>query len=331
MEKYAKLNKELLMVIGENFQGGQRFSKTQVQEQLLLWTKLSKDEVPPVAHTIGQCLAFCLRKVKDSTSGKKLPEEVLAIGTVKLGEKKNPKKIEIAGKHDDTQHEPDDVKEGCNQEDDGSKHDHVEDEDDHVKDEAALVEVEPSKEEAEPSKEEAEPSKEEAEPSKEEAEPSKEEEGSKPDPNEVLLQWTDVEGKSWKLMGSGKKLQVMKRPASSSLGAAKASKTCKKEKEAEKEEAVPQEQDQEQHEHDKEHDEDKEEDKEEEAAPRTPDAAGGGGAAPEPDTPDSQARELVNMIMGSSAETKVVAESCRIALQHPSKVEEVRLMHVHNN
>ena len=128
MEKYAKLNKEVLMVIAENFKGGQRYSKAQVQEQLLLWTKLSKDEASPVAHTIGQCLAFCLKKVRDSTSGKKLPEEVLAIGTAKLGEKKNLKKIEIAGKDDDTQHEHDDVKEGCNQEDDGSKHDHVEDE-----------------------------------------------------------------------------------------------------------------------------------------------------------------------------------------------------------
>ena len=57
---------------------------------------------------------------------------------------------------------------------------------------------------------EAEPSKEEvvneAEPSKKEVvnknEPSKK--GSKHDPNEVLLQWTDVEGKSWKLMASGK-------------------------------------------------------------------------------------------------------------------------------
>ena len=66
MEKYAKLNKEVLMVIADNFKGGQRYSKTQVLEQLLLWTKLSKDEASPVTHIIGQCLAFCLRKVKDS-------------------------------------------------------------------------------------------------------------------------------------------------------------------------------------------------------------------------------------------------------------------------
>ena len=125
------------MVIADNFKGGQRYSKTQVQEQLLLWTKLSKDEASPMAHTIGQCLAFCFKKVKDSTSSKKLPEEVLANGTAKLGETK--KKIETPGKDDDTQHEHDDVKAGCKQEDDGCKHDHVEDE------AAQVKEDEPSK------------------------------------------------------------------------------------------------------------------------------------------------------------------------------------------
>ena len=63
---------------------------------------------------------------------------------------------------------------------------------------------------------------------------------------------------------------------------------AKKEEEPGKEEVAPQEQDQEQHEHEKER---KEEDKEEEAGPRIPDAAGGG-AAPEPETPGSQAREV---------------------------------------
>ena len=70
--------------------------------------------------------------------------------------------------------------------------------------------------------------------------------------------------------GVRQKLQVMKRPASSSLGPAKASKTCKKEEEPEKEEAAPQEQEHESHEHEKEHDEDKEEDKEEEAGSKNP-------------------------------------------------------------
>ena len=125
------------------------------------WPKVLQDTSPgavvaldQVARTIGQCLAFCLRKVKDSTSGKKLSEEVLAIGIAKLGEKKKKKKkkkkIETDGKDDDTQHEHDDVKEGCKQEDDDSNHDHVEDEAAQIKEDGpskkeVVKEAEPSK------------------------------------------------------------------------------------------------------------------------------------------------------------------------------------------
>ena len=83
-ETYARVNEDFLTYLANQFQG-KRFAPTQVEQKLQKLSAMEKETAECCSVRVGQVLAFCAKKAKDGTSGRKTAPWVWNIGLAKKG------------------------------------------------------------------------------------------------------------------------------------------------------------------------------------------------------------------------------------------------------
>ena len=87
-EMYAKANEDILTYLANKY-AGRRYAPREVEQRLRKLAGLDKEAAEKCSSRLGLVLAYCLKKSKDGTTGRKTAPWVWTIGLAKQGPEKN--------------------------------------------------------------------------------------------------------------------------------------------------------------------------------------------------------------------------------------------------